>query len=420
MTFCSQCGVECVANAKFCHSCGCEISQQRPRNATATSSANSTPSTSGSTLTHINSNRSRLSFGAYRTRKEVERSSCFKPKGPNPKKMKTQSAAKVTVDVKVNVGIVTFRDEKMLPRRNTTLPLTVKDTVGKKELLNTAVEKHSRFNSNLISNNPEIYRLLFGSHGWLHEVRTMPGSEEPFVLRRYKEEIGKPYSKISFYICSLADFLEYTMNTSSSEEELPVSVSSVTNRDYESVKQADKPHSDKPVVVPATVPPATAPPATAPPATVPSATVPPTTALPATQPQTVQCPLCIEHFPVEEIEVHADECCMWLLNEDIQEATSPVNVSEQFREEQTAYNISSMTKNEVKNALINEISKPAESKLVNVNPKRITVRRKLIWEDFKNELVRKVTPATKIKVVFAGEPAVDDGGPRRELFSGKF
>ena len=70
--------------------------------------------------------------------------------------------------------------------------------------------------------------------------------------------------------------------------------------------------------------------------------------------------------------------------------------------------------------MIKEISKLAESKLVNVNPKRITVRRKLIWEDFKNELVRKVTPTTKIKVVFAGEPAVDDGGPRRELFSGKF
>ena len=55
-----------------------------------------------------------------------------------------------------------------------------------------------------------------------------------------------------------------------------------------------------------------------------------------------------------------------------------------------------------------------------MNPKRITVRCKLVWEDFKNELVRKVTPTTKIKVVFAGEPAVDDGGPRRELFSGKF
>ena len=57
-----------------------------------------------------------------------------------------------------------------------------------------------------------------------------------------------------------------------------------------------------------------------------------------------------------------------------------------------------MTKNEVKNALIKEISKLAESKLVNVNPKRITVRPKLIWEDFKNQLVRKVTPTTKIKV----------------------
>ena len=31
----------------------------------------------------------------------------------------------------------------------------------------------------------------------------------------------------------------------------------------------------------------------------------------------------------------------------------------------------------------------------------------------------KITPTTRIKVVFAWEPAVDDGGPRRELFSGK-
>ena len=66
--------------------------------------------------------------------------------------------------------------------------------------------------------------------------------------------------------------------------------------------------------------------------------------------------------------------------------------------------------------MIKEISKLAESKLVNVNPKRITVRHKLTWEDLKKELVRKVTPTTKIKVVFAGEPAVDDGGPRRNYF----
>ena len=31
----------------------------------------------------------------------------------------------------------------------------------------------------------------------------------------------------------------------------------------------------------------------------------------------------------------------------------------------------------------------------------------------------KVQPKSTLKVVFSGEPAVDDGGPRRELFSGE-
>lgn len=31
----------------------------------------------------------------------------------------------------------------------------------------------------------------------------------------------------------------------------------------------------------------------------------------------------------------------------------------------------------------------------------------------------KIQPRSTLKVVFSGEPAVDDGGPRRELFSGK-
>ena len=31
----------------------------------------------------------------------------------------------------------------------------------------------------------------------------------------------------------------------------------------------------------------------------------------------------------------------------------------------------------------------------------------------------KIDPKSSLKVVFTGEPAVDDGGPKRELFSGR-
>lgn len=51
-------------------------------------------------------------------------------------------------------------------------------------------------------------------------------------------------------------------------------------------------------------------------------------------------------------------------------------------------------------------------------PIRINVRRKTLWDDFLRERKRRVKPEKMLKVVFVGEPAIDDGGPRREFFSG--
>ena len=50
---------------------------------------------------------------------------------------------------------------------------------------------------------------------------------------------------------------------------------------------------------------------------------------------------------------------------------------------------------------------------------RINIRRKNIFQDF--VAIRKnpwFDLNRAFKVVFVGEPAIDDGGPRREFFSG--
>lgn len=50
---------------------------------------------------------------------------------------------------------------------------------------------------------------------------------------------------------------------------------------------------------------------------------------------------------------------------------------------------------------------------------RVNIRRALMWDDFKEARMKnRITPNNMLKVVFVGEPAVDDGGPRREFFSG--
>ena len=59
------------------------------------------------------------------------------------------------------------------------------------------------------------------------------------------------------------------------------------------------------------------------------------------------------------------------------------------------------------------------TQLLSTDVKCITIRRKFLWQDFKSATSTKVQPKATLKVAFSGEPAVDDGGPRRELFSGK-
>lgn len=50
---------------------------------------------------------------------------------------------------------------------------------------------------------------------------------------------------------------------------------------------------------------------------------------------------------------------------------------------------------------------------------RVTVRRKNLWLDYVSSRNSHYSPSHTIKITFCGEPAIDDGGPKREFFSGK-
>lgn len=49
---------------------------------------------------------------------------------------------------------------------------------------------------------------------------------------------------------------------------------------------------------------------------------------------------------------------------------------------------------------------------------RVTVRRKQLWHDFRRARDTIYSPSQPIKVTFCGEPAIDDGGPKREFLCG--
>ena len=116
-----------------------------------------------------------------------------------------------------------MQDGKLSIKRGATLPLTVAPSVTARQLLKNGVEKHARFNNNLIDHR-ESYSLLYPNY---KEVMIIPGTQEPFTLKKYKQEIDKPYSRITFFLCSSSEYMDSVFGgcdngPDSTDDELPV------------------------------------------------------------------------------------------------------------------------------------------------------------------------------------------------------
>ena len=178
--FCSSCGTECVSTAQFCHQCGNTISPNEnalKRDASAVDD-NGTGGSGTAPLT----------FAQFKVRKEEDRKGYFRSKRPKTAKgPRVLNQADVNSEVKINIGVMTLKDGVLSMKRGITLPLTVPQCIGTDDLLGKAVDKHNRFNNDVItSSNKAFYHLLYRDK---NRVLTLPGSEEPFTLKRYKDEI---------------------------------------------------------------------------------------------------------------------------------------------------------------------------------------------------------------------------------------
>lgn len=84
--------------------------------------------------------------------------------------------------------------------KDRTLPLMVPTNVTAGELLKAATAKHWRHFKQF--NSLENYFLLYPDQT---VVDTLLGSAKPFILNWYKEELGKPFSKLYFWLSSTRD-----------------------------------------------------------------------------------------------------------------------------------------------------------------------------------------------------------------------
>ena len=387
-----------MADAAFCHKCGKKISAGKKDGSPGPSGIQQTSSTAPEQL---------LSFAAFRSRKEEERAKYFKP---SAKKLKT-GPEKPEKEVKINVGVLAMKEGNLSVKRGVTLPLSVSPKINSEDLLRKAVDKHNRFNNNLVSStHPSSYRLLYQDKT---EVKTLPGSDEKFVLQRYREEIDKSYGRITFYLCSADDYFDnlmYAMVSDEEELEKPVFVttphhtSSGDSDDHLSACSDGKENESR------------TPLATGVDAHLTSVDLQ-NEEVESENERLISCPICRSFYPIQEIEEHADHCSMWLLDDASEQSCDIPGVATTSSNAENA-TTHELTSQQQKKALVDQIA-TLSAQLLSTNTKRLTVRRKFIWLDFKSAMESKVQPKSTLKVVFLGEPAVDDGGPRRELFSGE-
>ncbi|XP_067027006.1 uncharacterized protein [Acropora muricata] len=372
MVFCQACGTKAIQNGKFCHSCGMEL--------------NGTP---------VPGDVKSLSFDDYKKKKEDERRSKFKK--ANTKDTKRPAAQKSTNEVaKVQVGLVTSSPDSdhLKKMKGRTIPVLIDTRADASTLLHTAVEKHGRHFKQFSKHFD--YVLLYPD---MSVVQNLPASNTPFTVEKYKRDLLKPYSKMYFWLCAKDDF-ESANNVTSSDSEDDM----LTKHAFEASYNSSNVACDVPVLTP------------------------PEVAIRSTCPDLLnkastsstsyhQCPTCLELFPQSEIEVHADACAEAWVDPigDLDEVDdAPPNEVEPIEDatgtlrEPLDINLETL-RNEVSN-----LRRLCQCELTN----RVSIRRRLIFQDYMDTRKKKwFKPKAMLKVTYVGEPAVDDGGPKREFFT---
>ncbi|XP_046907347.1 uncharacterized protein LOC124488663 [Hypomesus transpacificus] len=65
------------------------------------------------------------------------------------------------------------------------------------------------------------------------QVTTVPGTHKPFTLKEYKEEIGKTYQRLNFFICPEKDLKDHEHLSENSESDNEVVIRSRTAAEFE-------------------------------------------------------------------------------------------------------------------------------------------------------------------------------------------
>ena len=205
--FCPSCATESAPRAKYCHNCGVIL---------PLSDFSSCASTGN---TKSESSGGNFSFAHFRKQKESDRKRHFKPSAPASGKRKCVPSEPTIETIQTGI-LLPKEDGDLVAKRGCGLPLKVCTSDTKEVLLQKAVEKHHRFNRSLVQfDDPSHYKLLYPDKTEVEsKISWIKSGDQTFTIGKYKEELGKAYSRITLLLCSSMDYLGYLKKSLISDE----------------------------------------------------------------------------------------------------------------------------------------------------------------------------------------------------------
>ncbi|XP_076808720.1 uncharacterized protein LOC143451854 isoform X1 [Clavelina lepadiformis] len=193
--YCTNCGIVLSSTHLFCGFCG----QEKPHSSIETQNfCDETSSKENRSNCHDNlmDNKSNdthslkrksdvMSFGQYKA-----------VKGSQWKERVTKKSKPNEVGVQIGMLERGGKDFELKPIRNQTILLNIGKTESVDSILEKAVKKYLQFYPKSHDDGASYY-LAFRDG---RIIDLLPGTDEPFTIIKYKENIGKDYSRIFLYL----------------------------------------------------------------------------------------------------------------------------------------------------------------------------------------------------------------------------
>jgi hypothetical protein len=126
--------------------------------------------------------------------KETERQSHFKPNKKKGRVGETQAKAKD--EVIINVGLMEYEYGEAKSQRGKSFPVKLSKDMGYDEVRERALKKWEDYDRTFSRDCGYVVTFQDGKL-----AKQIPGSSEEFTLRKYKEGLGKSYSRIFLFLC---------------------------------------------------------------------------------------------------------------------------------------------------------------------------------------------------------------------------